>query len=195
MVFEDVLRRPENRQKAMGLGRAQELSRARQGAEQQYPFLEAFKNVKLDYPIVPQKGGMGEFYMPGEPGSPNPFEPTIAVGPASKNLQGGMSDTVTADMVHASFQFSPELRTLKEELVKNLSPRELDFAKRIYEAEYKNISGTNFATFDNFLRSFWVEGMVQHLLIPENSEIEDIKRNNPNAIPILNKIKSMFLKK
>ncbi len=181
-----------------------ELGAARQDAETRFPFIRRFSDVKIAPTMVRNKGGMGEFVEPGNPANPRPGNFTITIGENSRNLQGGIADTIVADMVHAAGQFDPEFKKLKIELIQNLSQREIAFARKLYEEgrvnprtgetepPLKEKSGSNFATFENYLNSFVAEGMVQHLLIPENSEIEDIRRTSPGANETFNKIQRLF---
>jgi len=166
---------------------------ARQKAEERYPFLKKFSQVRVADAIVDNKGGLGELEDPDSPNNPNRGEVTITIGEKSKDLQGGVADTIIADMVHVAAQLSPEFQTLVTDVVKNMGPSEVALAKRRYEADFKGkFTGTRFATFDNFLKTFWAEGIVQDLLLPENSEIENFKRGSPDAVPALDKIKTLF---
>ena len=169
------------------------LSTARAEAEKRYPFIKQFSNVQIAPSKVKNKGGMGEFVHPDDPTNPVPGSFTITIGEESKNLQGGVADTIIADMVHAAGQFSPEFKALKKELVANLSDEGIALAKRRYENDFKGkFSGSNFSSFENFLNNFWVEGIVQHLLLPENSEINKIREANPRAVKTLDRIKALF---
>lgn len=167
-------------------------NKARMEAEAQYPFLSKFKDVR----IVPAKGdnlrGLGEYFHPQEPANPNPGEFTISIGSKSKDQPGGVAATIIADMVHAAGDLSPEFRKLKSELIQNLSSKEIQFAKRKFEEKRLQHSGSNFSDFDKFMQNYWSDGIVQHLLIPHNSEIDDIRRGNPAARETLDKIKALF---
>jgi len=176
------------------IGPPTEFQSARSEAESRMPFLKSLRNVKIGDTVVPLKGGKGEFFGEGEAGNPFPGFPSIAIGKDVRGQEGGMVRTIINDMVHAAAMFSPEFKALKVELRDSLSPGEIDFAKKRYESEYKGkATGSNFATFDNFLDTFWIDGMVQHLLDPVNSEIDQIKGGNPRAVPVLEKIKELFL--
>lgn len=177
----------------VGFNEDDELSAARRNAEERFPFIKTFSDVQIAPSTVQNKGGMGEFVEPDDPSNPLPGKFTITIGEKSHTLQGGIADTIVADMVHAAGQFSPEFKSLKGKLIKSLSQKELSLARRRYKEDFKGkFTGANFATFDNFLRWFWVEGMVQHLLLPENSEIDSIREENPNAIPVLEEIEALF---
>jgi len=166
---------------------------ARMKAEERFPFIKRFRDIKIGEAKVQNKGGMGEFVEPDNPDNPFPGHFSITIGNKSESLQGGIADTVIADMIHAAAIFDPDFRQLKQELKSQLSPGELRLAKRRYEQDFKGkFSGSNFASFGNFIDSYWLDGMVQHLLLPENSEIEQIKRGNPDAVPILDKIEKLF---
>ncbi len=170
-----------------------EIDVARQEAEERFPFIKQFSQVQIAPSTVQNKGGLGEFVEPDSPDNPLPGQFTITIGEGSRDLQGGIADTVVADMVHAAAEFSPEFQSLKKKLVKSFSKSELEFARRRYNEDFKGkFTGSNFATFENFLKGFWTEGMVQDLLLPENSEIESIRKNNPKAVPILNDIEVLF---
>ena len=168
---------------------------ARLEAERRYPLIRQFRD-KVN--IAPTKAGvrnkwvLGEYVEADGPDNPMPGKPTITIGAGSNKLQGGIADTIIADMVHAASQFSPEFRELKREVVSNFSEGALRLAKRRYEEDYKGLSGSNFATFDSFLNTFWLDRIVQHLLLPENSEIAETMRSSPDAIPALNAIKQLF---
>ena len=165
----------------------------REEAERRFPFLKSLRQVQIAPAIVQNKGGLGEFVEPDSPDNPLPGGFTITIGEQSENLQGGVADTIIADMVHAAGVFSPEFQSLKKRLLDSLSQQELALAQRRYEQDFKGkFTGSNFATFENFLEGFWVEGMVQHLLLPENSEIESIRRMNPDAVPVLQEIEALF---
>ena len=169
---------------------------ARLEAERRYPFLKRFNNVKIGPAIGDNKGGLGEFHLPGEMGNPV-NAPFISIGPNSQNLPGGVADTIVADMVHAAGQFSPEFKKLKKSLRENLSEAELSLARRRYEDDFKGkFTGSNFSTFENFLDSYWLEGVVQDLLIPEGpkgpSEIDGFRNANPKAKEVLDKILGLF---
>jgi hypothetical protein len=171
-----------------------ELEAARAEAEKRYPFLAKFRNrVGVAYSKAENKGGLGEFVGPADPGNPNPGKHTITVGAKSKDLQGGIADTIIADSVHAAADLDPEFMGMKKGLIESLSEKELDFARKKYESEYKGkFTGSNFETFDSFLRTFWADGIVQHLLLPENSEIDQIRKANPKAGRHLDAIKALF---
>ena len=143
--------------------------------------------------IVENKGRLGEFVEPDSPDNPLPGQFTITVDEGSRDLQGGIADTIVADMVHAAADLSPEFQDLKQKLVDSFSKEEIAFAKRRYEEDFEGkFTGKNFETFDNFLNSFWVEGVVQHLLLPEKSEIGEFKKANPKSVEVLNKITKLF---
>jgi hypothetical protein len=170
-----------------------EIDKARLEAEERFPFIKQFSQVQVAPSTVQNKGGLGEFVEPDSPDNPLPGQFTITIGEGSRGLQGGVADTVVADMVHAAAEFSPEFQSLKKKLVKSFSKSELELARRRYNDDFKGkFTGSNFSTFENFLESFWTEGMVQHLLLPENSEIGSIQKNNPKAVPILNDIEALF---
>lgn len=174
-------------------GNEGEFSAARQNAERRFPFLKRFKDVKVSRAVAKNKGGMGEFEEPDSPNNPNPGSFTITIGENSANLQGGAADTIIADMVHAAGRFSPEFKALKKKLRASLSPAEVALARRRYENDFKGkFSGSTFATFENFMNDFWLEGTVQHLLLPENSEIGSFRQHNPKALPVLNEIEQLF---
>jgi hypothetical protein len=168
---------------------------ARQEAEKRYPFLSQFRDVKIkDAPAgSDNKGGLGEYHSAGDDGNPYDGTAVISIGSRSKELQGGVPDSIIADMVHVASDRSPVFQALKTELRGKLSPEELALAKRRYEADYRGkFSGSNFSTFENFLMNFWLDGTVQDLLLPENSEIEQFKSANPEARATLKKIKALF---
>lgn len=166
---------------------------ARSEAEERYPFLKQFSEVQIAATQVENKGGFGEFVGPDDPTNPLPGAFTITVGESSAGLQGGVADTIIADMVHAAGELSPEFNALRDKLVSSFSKEEIALARKRYEEDFKGkFSGTTFETFENFLRVFWAEGMVQHLLLPENSEIEQIREANPKAGPILDEIEALF---
>ena len=122
-----------------------------------------------------------------------PGKPTITIGVNSHKLSGGVTDTIINDMVHAAGQLSPDYRKLRKEVVSNLSEDALSLAKRRYQKDFKGkFSGSNFSTFDNFLNRYWADGIVQHLLLPENSEINQTMQSSPKAVPALNAIKRLF---
>ena len=162
-------------------------------AERRFPFIKKFRNVAIAPARVENKGGMGEFVEPDHPTNPNPGQFTITIGKNSKNLQGGVADTIIADMIHAAAQFSPEFQQLKKELMGKLGKGEIALARRHYDkAVERGETGSNFATFDNYLNRNWVDGIVQHLLLPENSEIKQIRRASPDAVSVLDKIEKLF---
>lgn len=167
-------------------------SKARMDAEAMYPLLSKFRNVR----VVPAKGdnlrGLGEYFNPHEPSNPNPGEYTISIGSKSKDQPGGVASTIIADMVHAAGDLSPEFRKLKSELIQNLSAGEVNFAKRKFEEKRLQHSGSNFSDFDKFMQNYWSDGIVQHLLIPHNSEIDQIRKGNPKAGKTLDRIKALF---
>jgi hypothetical protein len=189
----DTLERPQGY--AMPPAIAHPYAAARQDAMRRYPFIGQFGDVQIvDVPAgSDNKGGMGEYYSGRESEGPYAGRPTISIGSKSKDLQGGAADSIIADMVHVAAERSPEFQALKNELRANLSPAELTLAKRRYENDYKGkFSGSNFDTFENFVNGFWLDGTVQHLLLPENSEIEGFRGANPDAGPTLDKIKALF---
>jgi hypothetical protein len=167
-------------------------NKARMEAEAQYPFLSKFRNVR----VVPARGdnlrGLGEYFHPKEPSNPNPGEFTISIGSKSKDQPGGVASTIIADMVHAAGDLSPEFRKLKSELIQNLSAGEINFARKKFEEKRLKHSGENFSNFEKFMENYWSDGIIQHLLIPHNSEIDEIKRGSPGAVETLNKIKALF---
>jgi len=174
-----------------------EMMRARREAEKRYPFIKKFGHVRIAPAIVDNKGGLGEFEQPDSPNNPFPGDFTITIGKNSRNLSGGIADTVVADMVHAASDLSPEFQALKKELLESLSDKEIEFAKKQYEKSYQGkFSGSNFASFDSFLDKYWLDGLVQHLLLPEGpegpSEIDQIRAANPDAGPVLDKIEHLF---
>src|SRR3990167_4295623 len=79
-----------------------DLSKARSEAERRFPYIKRFRNVRISPSIVKNKGGMGEFVFPDDPTNPNPGEFTITIGDKSRDLRGGIADTIIADMVHAA---------------------------------------------------------------------------------------------
>jgi hypothetical protein len=166
---------------------------ARVEAEQRFPLIKQFRDkVNIAPTRVRNKRGLGEYVEADNPDNPMPGKPTITIGRNSDKLQGGIADTIVADMVHAAAQFSPEFKKLKREMISNFSEGELSLAKRRYEKDFKGRSGSNFATFDNFLNTVWSDGVVQDLLLPEKSEIAAMKQHNPNAVPALNAIEQLF---
>ena len=140
--------------------------------------------------------------MPAGPGEVIFNQDDDRLGRGEAILNGGIQDgdqrRITAarlkitDMVHAASRFSPEFKKLKREMVSNFSEDELSLARRRYEEDLKGLSGSDFATFGSFLNTFWSDRIVQHLLLPENSEIAETMRSSPNAIPALNAIKQLF---
>ena len=170
-----------------------DLTKARIEAENRYPYLKKFSNVAISPSKVKNKGGLGEFVYPDDPTNPNPGKYTITIGENSKGLQGGVADTIIADMVHAASDMDPQFQTLKRELKNSLSEAELALARRRYDNDYKGkYSGANFENFDNFLEKFWLDGAIQHLLLPQNSEIDDFKKYNPNSVKVLDRIEQLF---
>ena len=166
---------------------------ARQRAESRSPLIKQFRGkVQIAPSKVRNKGGLGEFVEPDHPSNPLPGKYTITIGENSKGLKGGVSDTIIADMVHAAGEFSPDFKRLKKEMVSNFGEKEISLAKRIYDREAPNQTGTNFSSFKNFLNGPYSDGIVQHLLLPENSEIEGFKQASPKAIPSLNAIEHLF---
>ena len=141
----------------------------RTAAEKRFPFIRQFRDkVNIAPTKTENKGGYGEYVEADSPDNPMPGKPTITIGRNSG-------------------------RKLQKEVVNNLSGNSLALAKRRYENDFKGkFSGSNFSTFDNFLKGYWADGIVQHLLLPENSEIDQIKRSSPKAIPALNAIEELF---
>ena len=171
------------------------ITASRLEAERRFPLIKQFRdkvNIAPTIAGVRNKGGMGEYVEAGGSDNPMPGKPTITFGPNFGKLRGGLADIIIADMVHAAHDLSPEFKELKREMVSNFSEGELSLASRRYDKDYKGRSGSNFATFDNFLNTFWSDMIVQHLLLPENSEIAKIMRTSPNAVPALNAIKQLF---
>jgi hypothetical protein len=166
----------------------------RTAAEKRFPFIRQFRDkVNIAPTKTENKGGYGEYVEADSPDNPMPGKPTITIGRNSGRLEGGVADTIINDMVHAAREFSPDFKKLQKEVVNNLSGNSLALAKRRYENDFKGkFSGSNFSTFDNFLKGYWADGIVQHLLLPENSEIDQIKRSSPKAIPALNAIEELF---
>jgi len=170
-----------------------EFLKERQRAESRFPFIRQFRDkVQIAPSKVRNKGGLGEFVEPNHPSNPLPGKYTITIGENSKGLRGGVSDTIIADMVHAAAEFSPDFKKLKKEMVSNFGEKELSLAKRIFDREAPNQSGTNFSSFKNFVDGPYSDGIVQHLLLPQNSEIEEFKRASPKALPSLNAIEHLF---
>ena len=186
-----------------------ELGAARQEAERRFPYIKRFgldseNPVEIAFTKVPNKGGMGELVEPRNPANPRPGRDTITIGENSKKLQGGIADSIAADMVHVAGRRDKQFQELKIKLAQKMSPAAIALARRRYEEEtihpetgerlppYKEFSGSGFATFEKFLNSFWIEGTVQHLLFPENSEIEGIRRMSPDANATLDEIKQLF---
>ena len=169
-----------------------EFAKERADAEARYPLLRQFRDkVNVAPTRVKNKGGMGEYVEADSPDNPIPGRPTITIGANSRKR--GVANTIIADSVHAASEFSPDFKKLKRELVSNFSEGELALARRRYEADFQGKkSGSNFATFDNFLHTYWADGIVQHLLLPEGSEIEARKRGSPKIVPVLNAIKHLF---
>lgn len=169
------------------------IEEARTEAIATYPFLKKFGEVMISPAITDNKDGRGEMVGPDDPNNPNPGKFTITLGKNVADFQSGIVSTIMNDMVHAAADLDPEVKALYAELVDNLSEGEINFARKKYEENFEGVeSGTNFATFENFLSTYWVEGLVQHLLVPDGSEIEQIMRANPDAIETLNKIKAKF---
>jgi len=174
-------------------GDQRRITAARLEAEQRFPFIKEFRDmVNIAPAIVRNKGGFGEYVEADAPNNPMPGKPTITIGANSYKSPSGIANTIIADMVHAAAKLSPELKKLKKEMVRNFSKDELSLAKRRYEEDFKGLSGSDFATFGSFLNTFWSDRIVQHLLLPENSEIAETMRSSPNAIPPLNAIKQLF---
>lgn len=171
----------------------QEFYKERLEAESRYPFLKNFRDVPIGRAKEESKGGLGEFVEPNHPSNPFPGKYAITIGKNSKNLKGGVADTIIADMVHAASTLNPKFRGLKSKMVQNLSEEEKSFAKRKYETEFKGkFTGSNFSNFDNFMNNYWSDGIIQHLLLPEKSEINQIKQISPNAAPYLDQIQKLF---
>lgn len=169
------------------------LAIARAEAEKRFPFIQQFSDVRILPAQTENKGGLGEFIAADEPSNPFPGQDVITVGPNSEKLQGGIADTIVADMVHVAANRSPKFQKLMKQLRQNLSKEELALARRRYENEFKGkFTGSNFETFENFLNTFWLEGAIQHLLLPENSEIEEFRSANPKAQSILDEIETLF---
>ena len=166
---------------------------ARLAAEKRYPYLKKFRDVPIARSLIPHKGGWGEFMEPDSPSNPLPGNWTISVDRSAADRPGGVENVIVADMVHAASTLDPEFQGLKRELRENLSPMEVEFARKRYETQFKGQqSGSNFATFDNFMDTYWTDGMVQHLLLPEGSEIDEIMKGSPDAAPTFGKIKALF---
>ena len=167
-------------------------------AERQYPFIENFRNVQIAPSKVVNKGGGGEFEEADSLNNPRPGAPTITIGQQSVDLPGGVVGSIISDMVHAALRstsdVSSKFRSLTKELVGSLSTGELAFAKKKYEADFRGKqSGSNFATFENFINTFWVEGMIQKSLVPHpGGELDDIKRGSPRSVPVFEKINKLF---
>lgn len=151
--------------------------------------------MKIAPSKVKNKGGFGEFVYPDDPTNPNPGSYTITIGEKSKDLPGGVADTILHDSVHAASALDPEFQGLKRELSDSFDPSYKAWVKGIYEERYKGkYSGSNFANFDNFFNGYWLDGMVQNLLAPivDDGEIEEVRSNNPKASAVLDKIERLF---
>lgn len=165
----------------------------RMAAEAEYPYLKKFRNVKIAPASTGNKRGLGEWETPDSPNNPNPGSYTITIGKNVKGQPGGVKKTIIDDMVHAASDLDPEMRQLKSELIDNLSAGELRFAKKKYEQNFAGkYSGSNFESFDSFLKTYWSDGIIQHLLNKENSEIDQIRKGNPKANPVLDRILQKF---
>jgi len=180
-----------------GTGPLTDFPAARAEAESRFPFIKKFRNVHIGTATGENKRGLGEFHFADDPTNPFPGQFAISVGSESKNLPGGVSDTIIADMVHAASALSPEFQGLKRELIGNFSDKELNLARGRFIDDFQGITpGSNFEDFDSFINTYWSDGIIQDLLLPKGpkgpSEIEWFKRTNPKAIPTLNKIEKMF---
>lgn len=170
----------------------QGLAAARAAAEAKYPFLKQFQNVIVQRAQGDTRRGLGEYYAADEPDNPNPGTPTIIVGPKSKDHPGGETAIIIADLIHAATDSSPEVQALKRELVSNFSDAELRLARRRYENDFKGkFTGSNFATFDNFLNRYWADGVLQQLLLEED-HLGEFRKYNPAAHETLDKIQGFF---
>lgn len=165
---------------------------ARSEAEVKYPFLRQFRNVIVQRAEGDTRRGLGEYYAADEPDNPNPGTPTIIVGPKSKDHPGGETAIIIADLIHAATDSSPEVQALKKELVSSFSDAELRLARRRYENDFKGkFTGSNFATFENFLNEYWADGVIQQLLLGED-HLEEFRKHNPDARNTLAEIEGVF---
>ena len=170
-----------------------ELIKARIQAEQRFPYLKKFKKVKIAPAIVKNKGGLGEFEFPDSPNNPRPGNFTIAIGEQSKKLPGGIADTIIADMVHAASETDPRFKQLKQNLQKNLPEDYVEFARNRYERDYKGkFSGSNFANFENFFSRFWLDGLVQNLLLGPTDDAEALLKRGGKPAESLVEIQNLF---
>jgi len=180
-VFNNAIKSPNN------------YSIERGQAEARFPYLENYRHVGIAPAIVKNKGGMGEFEEAGNLNNPLPNGPTITIGPASKGLSGGVSDTIISDMVHAA-GVDPKFSRMKRDLISGITPGGMEHFKNQFANEYQGKqSGSNFADIGSFMHNFIADGYVQKLLAPQgDDELFHVRQSSPVFSNALDEIEAYF---
>jgi soluble lytic murein transglycosylase-like protein len=123
-----------------------------------------------------------ETFLKGEGESPNPDKDVIQIRETPFNK----AEVAAAETLHilggtepdGKTPVNPEFFKMKQDFLKNLSPKEKEFAKEKFEkAKAEGATGTNFASLDNFIQSTHGDGFIRMHLFPQlMNEEEDRKR-------------------
>jgi len=141
--------------------------------QKRFPRLQKFVKDN-DIQITRGEGdSFAEVFFAGEGESPDPSKNIIEVRDTGDFTPDAVA---TGDALHflggtnpaTSKPFDKEFFQLKQRFLKRMSPEETQFAKRRFDAaRQRGATGTNFATFENYMQTTYGDGLIRSAIMPE----------------------------
>jgi hypothetical protein len=177
---------------------------------------KAFGSSPVDIRLGHPKGkGFAETFLPGEIGPPNkpapgnPDQLRIELRQARGQGVGELKNTLVGELLHQmggadikGQPFNEEFLKLKNELIDRMTPEQIEEQLFFYKRDKANgLSGTNFESFENALRTSYGDAFIRGDLIPSGlthpEERARYERRdgtgqfNPEQIETLDKIRGL----
>ena len=164
--------------------------------EGRFPRLQQFvKDQNISLTRGPGEG-YAEIFPLGEGGSPDPTRRVVQVRPLTREKGFDPNSVASADALHffggvdreSGKPLDPEFYGLKQDFIKNMSPREKQFAdKKFNEAKAEKRTGTNFESKESFMQNVWGDALIRGAIFPELMSDPQDREDHKNQVHLTDK--------